>query len=156
MTKKIYFDLDGTVYNLYGQKDWLKRLDNEDETVFKTGDFIGDYDEFMATIHKLFEKGVEFGVITWLPMYATPSFERKCAEIKKDWIYKYLPFVNEIHIIPYGIPKQQAILKKTDLMVLIDDNKEVCFQWNNSRNRISLNVGENSATDLLKQFYETL
>ena len=118
MTKKIYFDLDGTVYNLYGQKDWLKRLDNEDETVFKTGDFIGDYDEFMTIIHKLFEKGVEFGVITWLPMYATPSFERKCAEVKKDWIYKYLPFVNEIHIIPYGIPKQQAILKKTDLMVL--------------------------------------
>ena len=31
----IYLDMDGTIANLYGQKDWLKRLQSEDTSVRK-------------------------------------------------------------------------------------------------------------------------
>ena len=31
MSKKVYFDLDGTLYNLYNIPDWLDYLENEKE-----------------------------------------------------------------------------------------------------------------------------
>ena len=34
MKKEICFDMDGTIANLYGEKNWLERLRNEDETPY--------------------------------------------------------------------------------------------------------------------------
>lgn len=48
---------------------------------------------------------------------------------KIKWINKYLPFVSEINICSYGIPKQNCIQKRAKLMYLIDDNIEVCRMW---------------------------
>ena len=31
--KKIYFDMDGTVYDLYGMKNWLEMLRNEEKVL---------------------------------------------------------------------------------------------------------------------------
>jgi hydroxymethylpyrimidine pyrophosphatase-like HAD family hydrolase len=32
MTKAIYFDMDGTIANLYGVENWLPKLQAKDET----------------------------------------------------------------------------------------------------------------------------
>lgn len=32
--KKIYFDMDGTVYDLYGMNNWLEMLRNEEKKRF--------------------------------------------------------------------------------------------------------------------------
>ena len=85
MSKKIFFDLDGTLYDLYNIENWLDSLQNEDATVFERGNFIGNYDEFIAIVKELMFKGYTFGVISWLPMYATPEFENECAEVKRKW-----------------------------------------------------------------------
>ena len=140
MTKKIYFDLDGTVYDLYSIKSWLNKLQAEKEEVFLEGKFLGNYEDFMESISELISYGYNFGVITWLPMQASPEYEEICRQEKIKWINKYLPFVSEINICSYGIPKQNCIQKRAKLMYLIDDNIEVCKMWETPLQRKAINI----------------
>ena len=140
MSKKIYFDLDGTVYNLYSIENWLQYLEEENSNVFIMGEFMVDHKKFMDCITALTKRGYSFGVITWLPMRASAEFEEECRQQKIKWIKHFLPFVTEINCQSYGIPKQNAIQKKSSKMFLIDDNKEVCNTWEQEKNCIALNL----------------
>ena len=146
MSKTIYFDLDGTIYDLYNIENWLEKLNNENEEVFNEGRSIVDtYDSrFTDVIFGLLNCGYTFGVISWLPMYSTPEFNEKVRQEKIKWCQKYLPFItlDNINIIPYGVPKQKAIVKKSKEMWLIDDNKEVCKVWETPKERKYKNVNE--------------
>ena len=95
MSIKIFFDLDGTVYDLYSVENWLEKLRSEDASVFSEGDFIGDYNRFKTVCEKLVAVGVQFEVITWLPMQASPEYELECTEVKREWVKKFMPFVTE-------------------------------------------------------------
>lgn len=152
MSKKIFFDLDGTLYNLYEIDNWLDSLKYEDATVFERGDFIGDYERFMNVVKELLAKGFTFGVISWLPMYATPEFENECAKVKEKWVKKYLPFVDEMTFQRYGTPKQNAIQKKAQTMYLLDDSKEVGRVWATPKQRIHFLVDEDfTAVKILEE-----
>ena len=158
MSVKIYFDLDGTVYNLYGVNEWEPKLRAENPNVFREGSFIGDYQEFMNICHKLLKKGVQFGVITWLPMQANPEYEVECELVKREWVRQYMPFVSEFTAQSYGVPKQNAIIKRAKTMYLIDDSTEVCEMWQTEKMRVAVNVnnGERTTIGALKEIYEKL
>ena len=140
MSKKVFFDCDGTLYNLYSIPNWLDKLRNEETDVFTENLFMGDYTEFLKEVSRLLAAGYEFGVITWLPMGASPEYEEICRQEKIEWIEKYLPFVHDINITSYGIPKQNTIKKRAKQMILIDDNSEVCKIWETNSMRKAINL----------------
>ena len=110
--------------------------------------------KFQTYIQKLAEKGVQFGIISWLSMQASPEYEEVVRQEKLDWIYENIPFVSEISIIPYGIPKQNAIIKRAQNMVLIDDNMEVCKTWQTAKQRLAINVTKDwTVADALEEVY---
>lgn len=149
---KIYFDLDGTIYDLYGRADWLQSLESEDETVFD-GDMLPYVSEKeLATLCKELTKcGVSLGVITWLPKDATAEYERKCELVKRKWVKRYMPYISDFTAQSYGIPKQKAISKKSKQIFLIDDSAEVCEMWDTSVQRKSFRVSEQfTVIDALK------
>ena len=155
MSKKIFFDLDGTLYDLYNIDNWLNSLQYEDATVFERGNFIGDYEKFMGIIKELLLKGYTFGVISWLPMYATPEFENECAKVKEMWVKKYLPFVEEMTFQRYGTPKQNAVQKKAQTMYLLDDSKDVGRVWQTPKQRIHFLIDEDfTAVKILEKILE--
>lgn len=158
MSVKIYFDLDGTVYNLYGVTEWEPKLRAENPNVFKEGSFIGNHKDFTDICGKLLEKGVQFGVITWLPMQASPEYELECAKVKRQWVERYIPFVTEFTAQRYGIPKQNAIVRRAKTMYLLDDNAEVCEMWQTEKMRVAVNVnrGERTTVQALKEIYAKL
>lgn len=129
MSKKIYFDLDGTLYDLYSIPNWLEKIESEQSGLFLEGETLFEPAPFYKLVSELFSIGYEFGVITWLPMGASPEYEEICRAEKLQWIHENLPFVSEINVISYGIPKQKAIQKRASKMYLIDDSKEVCEEW---------------------------
>ena len=147
MSKTIYFDLDGTVYDLYNVPNWLEKLRREEPNIFLEGETISNLSTqtFTDVIVGLINSGYTFGVISWLPMYCTPEYAETCRQEKIKWCQRNLPFVpvENISIIPYGIPKQKAITKKSQIMWLIDDNKEVCEIWKTPKARLYKNVSEN-------------
>lgn len=135
--KECYFDLDGTIYDLYGMKDWLKRIENEKPNTFTDGKFIVNYNEFMECVKQLEKQGYIFNVISWLPYDVTYNYKKKCEQEKRNWIKKFLPFVKNVEIQSYGILKHTHV----ESGILIDDDEKICRHWRNE-NRIALNVNK--------------
>lgn len=157
MSMKIYFDLDGTVYDLYGQKDWLDKLRNEEKGIFNTDNILFNPAEFYDVISKLLKKGVKFGVITWLSMTSTPEYDEIATAEKKQWCDKYLPFIDTFVAQAYGTPKQQGIIKRTKSDILIDDNAEVGIVWQNGKDRVYMQVTkENNVVTILNNILQIL
>ena len=79
----ICFDLDGTLFDLYGKKNWLEMLRTENPDAFE-GEFLPeiDKDDLYFFMKKLANKNVRFEVITWLPKFASVEYENKCAKKK--------------------------------------------------------------------------
>lgn len=136
----IYFDMDGTLADFYGQPDWLDKLRTETEGAFIDCKPLFDESRFFSVVSRLLAVGVRFGVITWLPMQASPEYEKICTAEKIDWCKQFLPFISEFSAQSYGIPKQYAIKKHAFTEILIDDNLEVCETWKTAKQRTFYNV----------------
>ena len=135
MSIKIYFDMDGTVADFYGQENWLEMLRSETAGAFANCEPLFDETRFYKAVSRLLSIGVQFGVITWLPMQASPEYETICTAEKMEWCKQFLPFISEFTAQSYGIPKQNAIRKHASTEILIDDNSEVCTIWKTAKQR---------------------
>jgi hypothetical protein len=139
----VWFDMDGTIADLYGHEDWLKRLRNDDASIFlelKPMLYISEaFEQIKSHLEKV---GIiaKIGIITWTPMEATYKFEKECERTKRDWIETFYPAIDEFYAIPYGTPKQSAINLKQGLHILVDDNEEVRRVWNTKVRRRSINA----------------
>jgi hypothetical protein len=118
----ILFDLDGTLGNLYGRKDWLEKLTNE-EPIYEELEPLVDMEELNIIANKLITVGIQFGVITWLSNGASETYELITSMEKYRWCKKHIPFITEFECQPYGTPKQTNYHNRK--CILIDDNAEV-------------------------------
>jgi len=151
MSMRIYFDLDGTVYDLYNVPNWLEILRNENPDVYTMGKKLFS-DELYKVAATLMRYGVKFGVITWGSMVASPEFEVESENAKRQWVNENLPFVETFVYQQYGTPKQQAIKNRTKNDILIDDNSEVLKVWINNKTRTGYQVTkENNVVNILKE-----
>lgn len=158
MSRKVYFDMDGTLFDLYGKSNWLEMLRTETSGAF-VGDFLPeiDKDKFYTICNELLAIGVQIGIISWLPMQASPEYEEICRIEKMEWISKNLPFVSEINIVSYGILKQSCIKKRATEMYLIDDNAEICQMWQTAKQRKAINIcKEYTVVEALEDIYNSI
>lgn len=148
--------MDGTVYDFYGCPNWLKDLEEEKTTPYEIGDFLGDYADFLEICQMLMnDYGVVFNVITWLSATGSKDFMDRITDVKLNWIKEHIPFVNEISVVPYGTPKSSCIKKKSKKMILLDDNKGVCEEWEHGVKRVAKRV-ENNVVEMLTEIYMEL
>ena len=139
----VWFDMDGTIADLYGHENWLKRLRNNDPTIFEELKPMFNISETFEQIKSKIEAlgiFVDIGIITWTPMEATYHFEKECSISKHYWIENQYSSVDSFHAIPYGTPKQSAIVGNRGLHILVDDNEEVRRVWNTKVRRRSINA----------------
>lgn len=141
--KKIYFDMDGTVYDLYGMDDWLKRIRNEESGLFREGKPLVNLRELEKVCLNLIRKGYQIGIITWLPMGASAEYCEVCTREKREWAEKNMPYICEFYAQEYGTPKQYAPAQRAKEMWLIDDNKEVREMWVTEKQRKAIDANEN-------------
>lgn len=118
----ILFDLDGTLGNLYGRKNWLEELRNE-IPIYEDLEPLVDMEKLNEIAYKLKSVGVDFGVVTWLSMDASENYEFITSMEKYRWCKKYIPFITEFECQPYGTPKQTNYHNRK--CILIDDNAEI-------------------------------
>lgn len=154
----ICFDLDGTLFDLYGKSNWLEMLRTEKPEVFR-GDFLPEIDvtKLFLIMARLAAAGARFEVITWLPKYASKEFERACTREKIRWVKNNLPFIDNISCISYGVPKQTAISKRTSKIFLIDDSEEVGRMWETKTQRKWIKVNKKfTVVDALAEIYKEI
>ncbi len=117
---KIFFDMDGTIANLYGVENWLPKLIAEKTEPYAEAKPLVNMNSLARILNKLQKKGHEIGIISWTAKNGTTKYNKAVAEAKKEWLKKHLASVkfNEIHIVEYGTPK--AIFAN-ETAVLFDD-----------------------------------
>lgn len=126
----IYFDMDGTIADLYGVEDWLDKLKKEDASPYAEAMPLLNLRKFAKLLNAVQRRGYKIGIISWLSKEATPEYDEAVRKAKKYWLRKHLPSVSwdEIHIIKYGAPKHFNCQDNSG--ILFDDNKDVRRLWN--------------------------
>lgn len=128
MIKAIYFDLDGTIADLYGVEGWLDDLIAEKTRPYAEAKPLLNLSLLARYIHKAQKMGYIVGVISWLSKSGTPEYNKAVAEVKREWLKKHLPSVewDEIHIVEYGTPKSTC---RTCPGILFDDEERNLKEW---------------------------
>ena len=126
--KKIYFDMDGTIADLYGVKNWLPMLRAEDATPYRIAKPLINITELNVLCGLLRRQGYEIGVISWLSKESSKEYKKAVRAAKREWLKKYFPACgNEIHLVQYGTPKHSIVKAKG--AILFDDEYKNGISW---------------------------
>ena len=126
MKKEIWFDMDGTIADLYGVDGWLDMILNENARPYEIAKPLMNMRELAKVLNRLIEKGWEIGIISWLAKNGTNDYNKKVANAKMKWLAKHLRSVKfaKIDIVEYGTPKQ---INRNG--ILFDDEKQNRENW---------------------------
>jgi hypothetical protein len=131
MAKKITinFDMDGTIADLYGVENWLDYLIAENTFPYANAKPLLRLSTLARKLNALQRNGYNLAVISWLSKSGTEEYNEAVTEVKLAWLKEHLPSVrwNEIHIVPYGTPKQNFCYTPFD--VLFDDEERNRINW---------------------------
>lgn len=125
----IWFDMDGTIADLYSVKNWLPMLRSYDPTPYAEAKPMLRLATLAYMLNKLRAKGYAVGIISWLAKNSNEVYDASVTKAKQKWLAKHLPSVkfDEINIVPYGTPKQNFIKTATD--ILFDDEEKNRNEW---------------------------
>lgn len=126
--KAIYFDMDGTIADLYGYEGWLEMLQAENTEPYEKCGCLVDFIELRNVLNDFIAAGVTIGVISWSAMGGSKEYNRRTRKAKKNWCNEFFANIfTEFHVVKYGTPKHWVANEKDS--ILVDDNKEVRDAW---------------------------
>ena len=130
MNVTINFDMDGTLLNFYGVKDWLTYLENEDTTPYEIAKPLVRMNALAKRLNNLQKRGYKIAIISWLSKCGTPEYNEEVTLAKLEWLTAHLPSVkwDRITIVPHGTPKYNYCDNEND--ILFDDEKLNRDTWN--------------------------
>lgn len=126
---KIWFDMDGTIADLYGVNGWLDYLINSDVYPYANARPLLHLSTLARMLNQLQRKGYEIGIISWLSKSGTDEYNQAVTDAKMKWLKKHLASVqfNAIHIVKYGTPKE--IFSSSENDILFDDEEKNRQNW---------------------------
>ena len=127
---KIWFDMDGTLADLYGVENWLPMLIAHDPTPYMDAKPLIRLCSLARVLNRLQREGAEIGVVSWLAKNSNSEYDAAVADAKRAWLAKHMPSVrwNAVQIVPYGTPKSEvAELDPHD--ILFDDEENNIIEW---------------------------
>lgn len=125
---KIWFDMDGTIADLYGVNGWLDMLIAYDETPYAVAKPLVNLNTLAKLIHKAQRNGFEVCIVSALSKNSTPAYDEKVKTAKMRWLKKHLASVkfDEIHFVPYTFTKNDV---NTGNDILFDDEERHLTAW---------------------------
>lgn len=130
MNRTLVFDMDGTIANLYGVKNWLSDLRNFNPRPYIVAEPMYDMDTLVIILEILKAQGWRIAVTSWLSMDSTVEYDKEVRKAKREWLERYnFPF-DEIHLVKYGTTKANCTRHLGGYQILVDDNANVRKGWN--------------------------
>ena len=125
----IWFDMDGTIADLYGVENWLDYLLSGDAYPYANAKPLISMNLLARYLNKLQKLGFKIGIISWLAKGSNKEYDKKVIEAKKAWLSKHLKSVNfnQINIVSYGYGKNNFCTSKED--ILFDDEEKNRSEW---------------------------
>ena len=125
----IYFDMDGTIADLYGVENWLPKLRAEDASPYLEAEPLVNMIELQEYFMGLQSLGYDLGIISWTSKGGSAEYNEEVRKAKLLWLRQMLPLVhfNEVHIIKYGTRKDYVAKDKSG--IIFDDDERVREKW---------------------------
>lgn len=125
----IFFDMDGTIANLYGVENWLDYLIAKDETPYREAKPLIRMATLARLLNSIQKNGHKIGIVSWLAKNSTEEYDIKVKNAKLEWLNTHLKSVqfDEIHIVKYGTPKSTFSNNTND--ILFDDEEPNRNEW---------------------------
>lgn len=125
----IFFDMDGTIADLYGVTNWLEYLLNANVLPYRIAKPLVRLNSLARILNRLQREGYKLGIISWTAKCGSEDYNKAVTAEKMVWLKKHLASVqfDEIHIVKYGTPKENFI--KTENDILFDDEKANRDNW---------------------------
>ena len=129
MNKIVYFDMDGTLADLYGVTNVFKRLDALDANVYSEAKPIDTYINMLKEFKNM---GYKVVILSCLGMISDKQFDKDTVRNKGLWLDKYVgkQYIDERIYIPNTKHKEQYI---NEYGILVDDDDKVLMNWNYDR-----------------------
>lgn len=129
MKKAIYFDMDGTIADLYNVKGWLNLLRAENATPYRNAKPMLNMSTLARTLNRLTADGWTINVVTWTSKNSSTTYHEEVKIEKINWLKKHLKSVkfSEIVVETYGKNKSE-IVKNPD-GILFDDEENNRKNW---------------------------
>lgn len=137
---KFYFDMDGTIVDLYGVPGWLEKLQASDPSPYVEAKPLINLSLFARYIHQLQAQGHEVCIISWCSKDSTPQYDFEVIRAKHSWLREHLPSVtfDSIVITEYGKEKGASVNCDPD-DVLFDDDVVNRRHWRKMHNGVAFN-----------------
>lgn len=129
MLPTLYFDLDGTVADLYNVHGWLEALQAENAAPYYNAAERYDLD-YLNDLLELYKAcGGHIVVLTWLAKGGlSEGFKRASSAAKVLWLRENLPAIADVRTLDYGTQKWTCV-QNVKNAILFDDEPLNRIQW---------------------------
>lgn len=126
----IWFDMDGTIADLYGQSNWLEDLIAEKVEPYLNAEPLYAVGELLTAFWDLKLKGYNIGIISWCAKNGTAAYNEAVKAAKNKWLEKLNLdiLIDRVIITEYGKSKSEACEAFGD-GILIDDETQNIDNW---------------------------
>lgn len=125
----IWFDMDGTIANLYAVENWLPKLRNEDTSPYADAVPLLKMNVLARLLNRAQRNGYKIGIVSWTSKGGSAEYNKAVAITKIKWLTNHLASVHfdEIRIMDYGTPKSTVMSDSND--ILFDDEEPNRREW---------------------------
>ena len=112
MKDKIWFDMDGTIADLYAVEGWEEMLGvTHNPFPYETAEPMLNMSAFARLLHKAQRLGYEVCIVSWLAIGSNEEYDIAVTEAKLGWLNEHLPSVvwDEVVIVAHGTPKAEIV-----------------------------------------------
>lgn len=129
MKRTIWWDMDGTIANLYAVENWLPKLRAEDETPYVEAKVMWNMSQLARLMNRVQKLGYKLGIISWTSKGGSNLYNIAVDTAKREWLDTHLASVNfdYVYIVKYGTPK--SLVMQTNDDILFDDEEQNREAW---------------------------
>ena len=117
MRKEIWFDMDGTIADLYGVANWLEKLTNSNPSPYEMARPLVNMNTLAKRLHKAQKNGYQIGIVSWLAKNSNKEYDDAVTKAKQKWLSTHLKSVKwDFNLITKEEPKksrQPAVAQDT-------------------------------------------
>lgn len=127
--RTIWWDMDGTIANLYAVENWLPMLRAEDTTPYVEAKVMWNMSQLARLMNQVQKLGYKLGIISWTSKGGSDLYNIAVDTAKREWLDTHLASVNfdYVYIVKYGTPKSLVMQDEDD--ILFDDEEPNRDAW---------------------------